>query len=134
MAVCIRVLRQLTRCCRLSLKIIMKLKIGQLSLFSAILLVFSAIPYKNILAETSIGRESYQIAYEYPKNFQESYLSDCVEVASEHLETEDAQKICECTLNKFQSDYNYDEYKKLSPELKQDVGLVCFEEMPSEEE
>ena len=112
----------------------MKLKIGQLSLFSALLLGLSLISGKTLLAETLTRGQSYQIAYKYPKNFEDNYIQDCMEHASEHLETEDAREICDCTLNKFLSDYDYNEYRELSAESKQDIGLTCFEEIETEAE
>lgn len=112
----------------------MKLKIARLSLFAAGLLIFSAIPYKTLLAETSTNKQSSNIiAYEYPQNFVTNYLEDCFEQASDHLEAEDAREVCDCTLDKFQNGYNYKEYKELSAESKQDIGLTCFEEMEPEE-
>ncbi len=111
----------------------MKLKIARLSLFGAGLLMFSAIPYKTLLAETSTHKQSITIAYEYPQNFVKNYLEDCFEQASDHLEAEDARQVCDCTLDKFQTGYNYKEYKELSAESKQDIGLTCFEEMEPEE-
>ncbi|MGF1488203.1 MAG: hypothetical protein ACFBSE_14045 [Prochloraceae cyanobacterium] len=112
----------------------MQLKIGQVSLFSALFLGLSVVPGKIVLAETLTRGQSYQIAYEYPKNFVETYTRDCIEQATDHLEIEDARKICKCTLDKFQDNYTYDRYKELSAESKQDIGLTCFEEMEPEEE
>ena len=110
----------------------MKLKISHLSLFGAALLVFYVTPAKNLLAESTRGEQNSQIAYSYPNNFVETYIQDCVAVATDHLETEDARKLCACTLKKFQNDYSYEQYKKLSEEEKQDVGMSCFDEMDAE--
>ena len=94
----------------------------------------AAIPYKNLLAETSIAESSQESSYKYPTEFITTYLNDCVDIAGEHLEVEEARTLCKCTLKKFQTDYTYDQYKKLSPESKQDIGLTCFDEISLEEE
>lgn len=110
----------------------MKLKISQLSLFGAALVAFYVTPAKNLLAESVKEKESYQIADEYPKNFVETYTKDCVEQASDHLEKEDASKLCQCMIETYQKDYTYQEYRELSPEAQQDLGMNCFEEIDSE--
>jgi hypothetical protein len=101
----------------------------QLSLVSAFLVTFSFIPYIT-QKEPAIAAEK-----DYPQNFATAYVKDCVSEASKHKEAAnfikaDAfQELCNCTLNQFQSKYNFSQYQSLSWEEKQKEGFVCVKKM-----
>lgn len=78
-------------------------------------------------------------SHQYPKEFVQEYAAECIQTSmGEGLEAEEAKKLCDCTLNKFQSQYKLEEFKRLTANSLQDqeaeavlveVGQVCFEEI-----
>lgn len=76
---------------------------------------------------------------QYPKEFIQQYSSECIETSmGEGLEESDAIKLCQCTIDKFQSKYDLERFKQLtidSANNKQaeatliEVGQICFEQI-----
>lgn len=77
--------------------------------------------------------------YQYSEEFKQGYRQECVQTSmTEGLAQEEAQKLCECTLGKFQNQYSLEEFQELTTASIQDeqaemalveVGQVCFEEI-----
>ncbi len=108
----------------------MKLAIEKLSLISALLLAFSFILYDSSLAVEEKNSVSPEVVpNEYPDIFVGSYINQCTELAGVDLPQEDAHNLCKCTLKNFQARYSYEQYKELSQETKEDIGLSCFEKV-----
>jgi len=110
------------------------MKIQQLSLIITLLLTLY--PFKTLAQETANNQ--------YPEDFVNQYMTDCKERAlSEGVPPEDADTFCICTLNKFQSQYTFEEFKQLTSDSKEnqdaadnlsEVGYVCFDEILFEDE
>ena len=89
----------------------------------------------KVLAQDSVKENNRQ----YPDEFVRDYNRECVQTSiTEGLEETEAQQLCGCTLDKFQSQYSLEEFKQLtaaSVNYKQaeatlvEVGQVCFEEI-----
>jgi hypothetical protein len=113
-------------------------KIKQLFWGSAILLtVSSLLPGTSLIAEAnSLGRKA-----NYPKSFVEEYIKKCVRQSiAEGLPAEDARKVCDCTINRFQARYTLTEFKTIARaseseqngaavEALREVGYACFEDI-----
>ena len=99
------------------------------------LLALSTIVTVNLAMSNSIKAEDSK----YPEEFVQQYQAECVPTSvAEGLSEEEAEKLCECTLNKFQSQYQLEEFQQLTIDSLEDeqaeavlveVGQVCFEEM-----
>lgn len=84
-----------------------------------------------VLSETSDSTT----VHSYPEDFLEEYFVECRKLAiAEGLSEEDAQVLCDCTINKFQSQYSFEEYQQLTPEQREEIGYACFEDILYEEE
>ncbi|MGV2831169.1 hypothetical protein [Myxosarcina sp. GI1(2024)] len=76
---------------------------------------------------------------QYPPEFIRNYSQECVRTSiAEGLEEAEANKLCDCTLDKFQQQYTLEEFKELTiasntDQVSQDAlietGQVCFEEL-----
>ncbi|WP_229639531.1 hypothetical protein [Waterburya agarophytonicola] len=92
------------------------------------------------VAESSIKSDN---SARYPEDFAREYITECIQTSmSEGLAEEEAQRLCDCTLNKFQSQYKLEEFKQLTVDSLEDkkaeallveVGQICFEEILYEE-
>lgn len=81
------------------------------------------------------AQESQPTPYVYPEDFVTDYLTDCRELAiAEGLLAEDADILCQCTIDKFQKQYSFEEYEQLPQEVKEEVGYDCFDELLFEDE
>ncbi|TVQ46108.1 MAG: hypothetical protein EA365_06395 [Gloeocapsa sp. DLM2.Bin57] len=81
------------------------------------------------------AQESQPTPHVYPEDFVTDYLADCRELAiAEGLLPEDADILCQCTIDKFQAQYSFEEYEQLSQEAKEEVGYDCFDELLFEDE
>ncbi len=114
-------------------KTLMKTKLLLLSLVSVFLFTLSPVACNNLLAAEKESPETQQIAQKYPPDFIDDYMNSCTQLAAEELPQEEAKQLCTCTINQFQAQYTLDEFKKLAPEAKEDVGYSCFEEILYEE-
>lgn len=73
----------------------------------------------------------------YPTEYVQQYQKDCMAASTEEGLTEpDAEKLCECTLTKFQQEYSLEAFKELNAKAEEDqdsanalveVGQLCFE-------
>lgn len=79
----------------------------------------------------------------YPPEYTQQYLKDCMTTSmAEGLTEPDAQKLCDCTLTKFQQQYSLAAFKELNVKAETDqtaanslieVGELCFESILYEE-
>ena len=75
----------------------------------------------------------------YPDSYVSNYLKSCMQRSiAEGLPQAQAQSLCSCTINRFQSQYTIDEFKGLIEAAKDnqeaaatltEVGESCFEEI-----
>lgn len=87
------------------------------------------------VAESSVDSESNQ----YPEEFIQKYSAECMQTSiGEGLSEAEAATLCDCTINKFQSQYKLEEFKQLTADSLNDqnaqatlveVGQVCFEQI-----
>lgn len=94
----------------------------------------------TVSAQTSIeSKDSHQ----YPDEFIQDYTQECMQTSmTEGLAEAEAKQLCDCTINKFQSQYSLAEFKQLTTASIADkqaettlveVGQVCFEQILYEE-
>lgn len=112
------------------------LKINKYLLLTLIPLL---LPLNTSSAEAEILMTQQQPKYPYPQDFVADYLKTCnQEAMAQGLEKEDATKMCNCTLNKFQSQYSLGQFKKLREDSKnnkqaaqtlREVGYSCLDEI-----
>ena len=106
----------------------MKIKLQKVSLISIFLVAYLLLGY-----DRGQARETKELQqtnpFGYPEDFAKTYTVDCMVEAQIHLPIEDAEKICDCTMKRFQLLYSYEEYQKLSSEEQQDVGLYCSDKV-----
>lgn len=109
--------------------------------FSFYLLTLSLLASGGIaVAEGSADPEPKN---QYTPEFLQSYTQECVQTSmGEGLESTEAQKLCKCTLQKFQQQYSQAEFSQLTTASAKDeksktalieVGQVCFEQILYEE-
>jgi hypothetical protein len=77
--------------------------------------------------------------HQYPVDFVTDYMKDCHKsVVARDIPAEEADTLCKCTLNKFQSQYSVSEFQTLVRNSKKDkkaagklteVGNTCFEQI-----
>lgn len=75
----------------------------------------------------------------YPEEFVRQYSTECMQTSIEEgLAEPEAKRLCDCTINKFQSQYALEEFKQLTIDSANnqnaratlvEVGQVCFEEI-----
>ena len=105
--------------------------------FCTSLLTLSLLVTGNMaVAESSIKSEGSD---RYPEDFVREYATECIQTSmGEGLAEEEAQKLCDCTISKFQSQYELAEFKQLTVDSLEDeqaeavlveVGQICFEEI-----
>ena len=105
--------------------------------FYSSLLVLSLFTTGGVaVAESSIesGKSN-----QYPKEFLQEYSTECMQTSvGEGLAEAEAKRLCECTIVKFQSQYELAEFKQLTIDSLNDqnaqnalveVGQVCFEQI-----
>ncbi len=114
----------------------MKTKFALLVIGSLIPIVFT--PVSLLVAEEAVNTtDSSGAPYQYPQDYVQDYLQECIQTSmTEGLVEEDAQTLCNCTLNKFQQQYSLTEFKQLATASQTDesaantlieVGELCFE-------
>ena len=117
----------------------MKTTFCQQSLITAFLLTFSILVYSSLLvyeAKSQTPKLSSQT--KYPQDFAEAYQASCqINAVTEGLSTEQAEKLCNCTLSQFQSKYTLEKFQELlakaandqTAEELIDVGELCAEKL-----
>ena len=103
--------------------------------FTHLLLSFSLIATGGIAVAQSEDTNNS----EYPEEFVTQYATECIQTSmTEGLSEAEAQKLCGCTIEKFQSQYGLEEFKDLRVDSLEDeqaqallveVGQLCFEEI-----
>ena len=103
--------------------------------FCSSLLFFSLIA----MGGTAVAQSGEANNSEYPEEFVRQYATECIQTSmGEGLSEAEAQKLCSCTIEKFQNQYELEEFKQLTVDSLQDekaqgllvqVGQVCFEEI-----
>jgi uncharacterized membrane protein len=91
----------------------------------------------GVRAESLIAQQIPK--YQYPQDFVADYLKTCNQRAmSQGLAKEDANTMCNCTLNKFQSQYSVEQFKKLRQDsinnqqathTLNEVGYSCLDQI-----
>ena len=86
---------------------------------------------------TAIAQTTDDDSGVYPGEFVRDYNQECIQTSmTEGLESTEAEQLCDCTINKFQSKYSLEEFKQLMAASVRDkkaemalveVGQVCFE-------
>lgn len=104
--------------------------------YSSLLALFVLIASEGISAQNA---PESQKSYQYPDEFVRGYAQECMQTSmAEGLAEVEAKQLCNCTLDKFQSQYSLDEFKELTANSVSDkkaeatlieVGQVCFEQM-----
>ena len=88
-----------------------------------------------VTAETVTAQEANQ----YPAEFVRDYNQECIQTSlSEGLEEAEAKRLCDCTINEFEQQYNFQEFQQLTAASATDkqaetalveVGQFCFEQI-----
>ncbi|CAD5959980.1 hypothetical protein PCC9214_03122 [Planktothrix tepida] len=73
--------------------------------------------------------------YQYPQEIVNTYISSCRQRSiQEGLTEQQAKTVCQCTINRFQSQYSFEQFLKIytqaqktkeSPDEFVDVGIDC---------
>lgn len=118
----------------------MKNSFRQQSLITALLLTFSIVAYFSLFMNEAKSQTSKRLSEnnEYPQDFADAYQASCkINAVTEGLSTEAAETLCNCTLNKFQSQYTLERFQELlakaakeeTPEELIEVGELCAEQL-----
>ena len=88
---------------------------------------------------TAMAQTTDEDSEVYPGEFVRDYNQECIQTSmTEGLESIEAEQLCDCTINKFQSKYTLEEFKQLTAASVRDkkaemalveVGQVCFEQI-----
>ncbi|MEM8676468.1 MAG: hypothetical protein AAGF83_21785 [Cyanobacteria bacterium P01_G01_bin.67] len=103
--------------------------------FSLLSLSLLAITGVAIAQETN----NAQSANQYPAEFVQDYNRECIQTSIEEgLAEAEAERLCDCTINEFEQQYNLMEFQELTAASTTDqeaetalieVGQFCFEEI-----
>lgn len=114
----------------------MKTKLALLFIGSLIVTIFTPVSW-SVAEEIIDTTDSSETTHQYPQDYVQNYLQDCMQTAmKEGLVEEDAQTLCNCTLNKFQQKYSLTAFKQLTAASQTDdraatslieVGESCLE-------
>ncbi len=85
------------------------------------------------------GTVTAQKANQYPAEFVRDYNQECIQTSLEEgLEESEAKRLCDCTINEFEQQYNFQEFQQLTAASTTDkkaatalveVGQFCFEQI-----
>ena len=102
------------------------------SLFSLSLLAINSVA-------SAEGTVNKQPAHQYPADFVRDYNQECIQTSLEEgLSEPEAKRLCDCTLNEFERQYNLEEFQQLTSASASDkeaeaalvdVGQFCFEQI-----
>ncbi|MGL5940550.1 MAG: hypothetical protein ACRC2S_09215 [Waterburya sp.] len=100
---------------------------------------YSSLFTLSFLAVSGLAVVNAKETHQYPAEFVQNYNQECIQTSmGEGLDEAEAKKLCNCTLNKFQQQYNLEEFKRLTATAANDqkaqntlveVGQVCFEQI-----
>ncbi len=117
----------------------MKTTFRQQSLITASLMTVSIMIYCSLfVSEANSQTPKLQDDNEYPQDFAEAYQASCkFNAVAKGLSQEQAETLCNCTLNQFQSKYTLEKFQKLleestkeeTPEELIEVGELCAEKL-----
>ena len=117
----------------------MKINCKKKSLITASLFTLVSITYCSLLVSKAKSQTPKLLSQnEYPQDFSEAYQASCkINAVTKGLSTEQAETLCDCTLNQFQSKYTLEKFRKLinkaaneeTPEELIEVGEICAEEL-----
>lgn len=112
------------------------MKISKYLLLTLIPFVLPLTAY-SAKAETLIAQQTSK--NQYPQDFVVDYMKTCTKRAtSQGLVQDDANTMCSCTLNKFQSQYSVEQFKKLrqdsqnnqeAAQILSEVGYSCLDQI-----
>ena len=117
----------------------MKISCQQQSLITVFLLTLVSIVYCSFLVSEAKSQTPKLISQnEYPQDFAEAYQASCkINAVTKGLSTEQAETLCDCTLNQFQSKYTLEKLQKLinkaankeTPEELIEIAEICAQEL-----
>lgn len=117
----------------------------RLSVVSACLLTASLLGYKDVQSAQAQGQTPQTIAQQrqnrYPPDFINDYMRNCKQSAvKQGVSQQLAEKLCTCTVNRFQARFTLEQFKTLSrqaqqngepPEVFTEIGEACAEQLTS---
>ncbi|MFW6359948.1 MAG: hypothetical protein ACOC0N_12145 [Chroococcales cyanobacterium] len=119
----------------------MRLIFHKFALIKTVLLVFPPLALLNVpMANAQTESSQVAVQNQYAQKEANAYLSSCQESAVDAgLGQQQAQTLCQCTLNKLQSRYSAEEFRQLRQRVNQgerpkvftEVGMTCFVELSS---
>lgn len=116
----------------------------RISAVSAFLLTFSPVADNGLPAAKAESQVPQQIAQSnqgnrYPQNFINDYMKSCRQSAvKQGVSQQQADQLCTCTINRFQSRFTLDQFRALrqqaqqtreTPEVFTEIGLACAEQL-----
>ena len=118
---------------------LMKTTFRQQSLITAFLMTASIVVYCTLfLNEANSQTPKLPDKNEYPQDFAEAYQASCqFNAVAKGLSEEQAEMLCNCTLNQFQSKYTLAKFQKLLAESAKEekaeelieIGELCAEKL-----
>jgi hypothetical protein len=115
----------------------------RLSVFSVFLLTVPLLGYRGLQSAEAQSKIPQNLAQRppnrYPQNFINDYMRSCRQSAvKQGVSQQMAEKLCTCTINRFQSRFTLDQFKALSrqarqngepPEVFTQIGEACAEQL-----
>jgi hypothetical protein len=113
---------------------------AKLSFVSTCLLALSLVVPSSV-PSANAGIQSPQLLAQnqYPQNLREDYMRSCKQrAAGEGLNQTQAQRLCECTLRRFQARFTSAQFIALNrrasqtgqaPQAFTDIGMACYREL-----
>ncbi len=118
---------------------LMKTTFRQQSLITAFLMTVSIMVYCSLFVNEANSQTPKSASEnEYPQDFAETYQASCkFNAVAKGLSQEQADTLCSCTLNQFQSQYTLEKFQKLlkesakeeTPDELIEVGEICAERL-----
>lgn len=104
--------------------------------YSSLLSLSLFVTGEMVVAE---GTVNAQTANQYPAEFVQNYNQECIQTSLEEgLEESEAKRLCDCTIDEFERQYNLQEFQRLTSAAATDkkaetalveVGQFCFEQI-----
>ncbi|MBE9116342.1 hypothetical protein IQ249_10575 [Lusitaniella coriacea LEGE 07157] len=118
----------------------MKTQIRHFSLINLCLLALTlVIPGNTRVARAGLSNPQLLAQNSYPQSLREDYLKSCKgRAAREGVSAEQAQKLCSCTLRRFQNRFTREQFVALNrraaqtrrtPQAFSEIGMACYREL-----
>lgn len=112
---------------------------AKLTLVSTCLLVLSLATPSARSANAGVQTPQLLAQNQYPQSLRDDYMSSCKRRATgEGLNQAQAQRLCECTLRRFQARFSSAQFIALNrrasqtgqtPQAFTDIGMACYREL-----